>query len=440
MGEATESMSVRPFAGYPSRWGWWVTKGSLAMLDQGLISGSNFLLTILLARWLAAEQYGAYALALSIFLLLAEVHNSLVSEPMTVFGPSAHADHRREYLGAVLKIEVLLGLAFVAVLGLSAATAHCLGAPRAFASALAGLTFSAPCVFVMWIARYAFYVRQAPGSAALGGLLYGTLVLGGTLLVFRNGLLSPFTAFAVTAFGAVVTALFMLVRLGPVLTGKSSPSLKSVWRQHWHYGRWVLGTAAMRWIPGNILFALTGSLLGMAEVGALRALMNLPSPLLQAVSSLSNLFQPYIAGIYGKEGRVGTRGPVNLVSLLYVGGGVLYWILVTGWRRPIWGLLYGGKFLEHTFLVPWVTLGVLFFVASYGPAIGLRAIQSPSSVFAAYSTSGIVAIASGVAATWLFGLPGTVASYILSGATLFVAVTYTFRKKANTLPAISGHH
>ena len=35
--------------------GWmpWVGKGSLAVLDQGLFAGSNFLLNVLLARWLA---------------------------------------------------------------------------------------------------------------------------------------------------------------------------------------------------------------------------------------------------------------------------------------------------------------------------------------------------------------------------------------------------
>jgi hypothetical protein len=34
----------------------WVTKGGLALLDYGLYSGSNFLLGILLARWMAPEE------------------------------------------------------------------------------------------------------------------------------------------------------------------------------------------------------------------------------------------------------------------------------------------------------------------------------------------------------------------------------------------------
>jgi hypothetical protein len=42
----------------------WFKKGSLAVLDQGLFSGANFIVNILLARWLAPEEYGAFAVAL----------------------------------------------------------------------------------------------------------------------------------------------------------------------------------------------------------------------------------------------------------------------------------------------------------------------------------------------------------------------------------------
>jgi O-antigen/teichoic acid export membrane protein len=357
---------------------------------------------------------------------------------MMVFGSSSHADHLREYLGSVLSIAAVLGSAFAAVLGLSAAAAHYLANGSGFAGALAGLSLWMPCVLLFWTARFAYYVKQSPGSAALGALVYSGLVLSGTLLVFRRGFLSPFTAFVVVTLGAIATAVFMLARLKPVLKGGGNEALGCVWSQHWQYGRWVLGTVTVRWIPGNALYALTGSLLGMAEVGGLRALLNLNLPILAATNSLSNLFVPHISGVFGKEGRAATRTSVNQVTLLYFGEGVVYVALLTACKGPILRLLYGGKYMQYAFLVPWVSLAALLLVASYGATVGLRAIQSPSSVFAAYSTSGIVAIASGVAATWLFGLPGAVASYVLSGATLFAAVTYTFRKKANAPPAISG--
>ena len=42
----------------------WLKKGSLAVLDQGLFSGANFVVNILLARWLTPEEYGAFAVAM----------------------------------------------------------------------------------------------------------------------------------------------------------------------------------------------------------------------------------------------------------------------------------------------------------------------------------------------------------------------------------------
>ena len=73
-----------------------------AVLDQGLISGSNFVVIVLLARWLVPEQYGAYAVALGINVLLFTVYQSLLLEPMSVFGGSSYRECLRGYLGSVL--------------------------------------------------------------------------------------------------------------------------------------------------------------------------------------------------------------------------------------------------------------------------------------------------------------------------------------------------
>jgi hypothetical protein len=60
----------------------WGTKGSLAILEYGLIAGSNFVLGFLLARWMTAEQYGAYGLGFSIFLLLSFLFQAFLLDPI----------------------------------------------------------------------------------------------------------------------------------------------------------------------------------------------------------------------------------------------------------------------------------------------------------------------------------------------------------------------
>ena len=87
------------------------------MVDQGLISGSNFLIGVLLARWLAPPQFGAYAVAFSLFLSVAMVHQALLLEPQRVFGPSLYQDKHREYLGILLCFHAAMALFISLILG-----------------------------------------------------------------------------------------------------------------------------------------------------------------------------------------------------------------------------------------------------------------------------------------------------------------------------------
>ena len=134
----------------------WVSKGGFAILDQGLISGSNFIVSILLARWLVPEQYGAYAVAFGIFVLLSLVYQSLVLEPMAVFGGSAYRDGLRGYLRSLLWIHITISVAIVVVFGASALGAELLHS-GVLAGALAGVSIASPCILVFWLARRTFY-------------------------------------------------------------------------------------------------------------------------------------------------------------------------------------------------------------------------------------------------------------------------------------------
>src|ERR1700730_16688747 len=73
----------------------WMKKGGLAILDNGLISGSNFLLSILLARWLSPDEYGASVLAFSIFILFGFLYQALRPEPLSVFAGSVFRGNLR---------------------------------------------------------------------------------------------------------------------------------------------------------------------------------------------------------------------------------------------------------------------------------------------------------------------------------------------------------
>src|SRR5438045_8021636 len=79
-----------------------VGNGFWAIADQGLFAGSNFILNIVLARWLSPDEYGAFGVAFSIFLLVGTLHSSLLTEPMTVFAPGKFRERIEKYVGICL--------------------------------------------------------------------------------------------------------------------------------------------------------------------------------------------------------------------------------------------------------------------------------------------------------------------------------------------------
>jgi len=147
----------------------WMTKGGLAILDNGLISGSNFLLGILLARWLAPEEYGAYALSFSLFILVGFLYQALLLEPLSVFAGSNYRDNMRGYLKKALTIHWAISLPTGVVIAAGALVAKAFGHSLVLPVALAGMAIATPFLCIHAMARRSFYLKlsHAIGSACV---------------------------------------------------------------------------------------------------------------------------------------------------------------------------------------------------------------------------------------------------------------------------------
>ena len=402
----------------------WSPKGALALVDQGLISGANFIVGILLARHLAPDQYGAYAVAFQVFLFLSVAYAAVILEPLSVFGSSVYRNSTREYLGVLLRIHG--GIAAVIFLGLGAcAWLLRLVSPLGdLTSALIGVAVASPCMLLFSLARRGFYVKLSPRQAALGALGYFAVVLGGLVLAFYRGSLSPLVAFLLIAAGAGVTGPLMLGKLGFSLNPRLA-ILKTadVVRRHWGYGRWALGSAVAIWFSGAIYYPILGSFHGLAETGALQALTNFSSPIAQAFAAMSLLSLPYAAGIHHQNSSRGTYHLAAKLAFIYAGGTVLYWLLVVLFRWQIVEYIYAGKYVGIISLIPWLALASILRIWATSQAIVLRAMHAPSLVFIAYGAASAVDVVAGIPCTWAFGLWGAIFGMVLASAVaLFVTL------------------
>jgi len=422
----------------------WATKGGLAILDQGLISGSNFLIGILLARWLIPAQYGAFSLAFSVFLLLSYVYHALLSEPQGVFSGSAYSKCLRGYLKALLSIQLVLTIFGIVLLGGAAAVVYEMGKADGLPGALAGVAIASPCILFFWLLRRAYYMNLAPARAAIGAFIYCVLVTGGLFIAYKKAWISPFSAFLLMAIGALGTGFFLLSQVNKALPpdAEAGPTAAQAWRKHWEYGRWALAVSVVTWIPYYMYYPLVSYFGGMAQAGQLRALMNLSLPMEQSYTALSILFLPYSARICREKG-IQSSGPlVRRITALFIFGALAYWAVLIPLKGLVFHVLYGGKYLEVTPLIPYVALGTTLWAAAFGPAILLRAIESPDSIFYARIVSSVLSLVVGVPATRSFGLWGVVISVIIANFAAFLISMYILQRKSNSLtvpnPVLEG--
>ncbi len=420
---AAQTSTKKPVAGILSNvWDTvksWILKCSTAIMDHGLLSASNFLLGIILARYLGPEQYGAFALAFSTFVLLSLVHSALAMEPMSVFAPSIYRKSMRQYLGLLMWLQIAAGAVIVAGTGACELMFDLLGKHDHLIAAFEGIALASPCVLIFWFARRAFYLEVRPSIALLGSVVYSILLAVGLAIVAAVHLLSAFATFLVMGGAALLTSVLLLALLKPSIGKKaitSVLSVREVCQRHWEYGRWAFASALFVWVPWNGFYSVVAHFAGLSESGALKALLNLAMPITQTYAAFSLLFISQAARLGHEKGWEAVKHLAWRIAGLYTLGSSAYWILICMFRTQLIHVMYGGHYQEIASLVPIVALASVLAGAAMGPTIAIRAMRSPASVTAIYFGSSVVSILVGIPACRAWGVRGAVVGILLSSA------------------------
>lgn len=405
----------------------WFKKGFLALLDQGLLSGSNFFIAILLARWLTRDQYGAYALGFSIFILLSGFHNAFILEPMSVFGPESYSRCLRGYINKLLRFHFVLAFALSLLVIAGILLLPFFRIDRSLIPALWGVCLSVPLVLYYWLCRRAAYLKFAPGTAVIGSAIYCAAAL---VLAFGfKRWASPFMGFAVQAVAAIPAVIPLLADLRSVEDEQPKPSGTSVVRQHWQYGRWVMGSTIVTWVSGNAYYVIVGAMLPMHDVAALRALRNLTEPCYRAMAAIILLVLPWASSRLVEEGLEGLRRRTRQLNFLFGGAALIYFAALCLFGKSVMRLLYSGRYDGFSSLLLLATAPLVLIAASLGSEIAVQVMQAPSEVFLAYGVSGVLTFLLGITFTHVWGLVGGLTSILISSAAVWVVLTYRCQKR-----------
>ena len=393
----------------------WAGKGFWAIMDQGLVATSNFILNMLLARWLSPSEYGVFAVAYTIFLFVATFHTAILNEPMLVFGPSTYKDRVRAYLRVLIfghwALAIIIGaFYFLAYLALWRFTISSL------TPAFLALAIASPFILFQWMMRRACYINIQPHLAAIGGLGYMVLVFLGALGLHHLKSANSANALFIMGFSSLFSGSWLYYKLGLHYKKKDDINLiRNTLSDHWRYGRWALGTAVLSWVPGNVFMLFVPIWWGLEASAAYKALINLLVPIMNINTALAAILLPILVA------RRGTSDFKILIVRSAFGsviGATLYWLLLGAFGKPITHLLYSGNYSE---IANWLWLAGLIPIlgASVNIAgVALRAMELPNKIFYTYIAATILSLTLGLTFVREWGVGGAIfgwlAAYIVT--------------------------
>lgn len=400
-----------------ARLGQWTSRGALAILDQGLISGANFFLSVVLARWLSPAEYGHFAVVLAILLFFAGSYQALLLFPMTIGAPQLTQGEREAYLGGMHHLlkricaGLLCGAAGLAVL-------QAVFGQGSWGSA-ASAAIALPPLLLHWQARDFHYLTLAPRHSAQAAGIYAAVLMGGSLGLRSTGQVTLPNAMLLMAAGAAAAASWLLYTMPFCLKRDAATwSMARTLREGWRIGRWEFLVHLTFWLPTQAIFPAVTGVLGATQAGALRALQNLSTPLLQIHTAIHRLAQPYFsAKLTATAERQRARTGIGRVALLGMAAGIVYMLVFGCLGRPVLTLLYGqGKFEQHDNLLALSIAPSVLFGVALGFATGLRALHRFPTVLRMFGTGTVAFALFVIPLSREYGLAGTLTAATLGNA------------------------
>ncbi len=324
-----------------------IIKGSIfSIIDQGIISFSNFVSGIIIARALAPSGYGIYSLFFGALMLLAGIQNALMTGPVRVLGVKTNEEETLYYFNTQLILQYILGtLISISAIFILYVFLH--------VEWKLIVNFSI-CLFswqLMELTRVIYLTRLTLKKLFLVDLITQILRISALYYLASSTLLDPANALAAISASSLLGVLIFFLTEPGIGLRNNNPILETM-HSNWEFGRWLLLETIVYSASTQAYLYFTALWIDTKSVGALSAVQN-----------ILNVFNIFLIGL------MGFAVPVARKKLLAFGYRIWKrWLLQVGFTlfllaamiglfmsifaRPILALVYSSTFTTYSYLMP----------------------------------------------------------------------------------------
>jgi O-antigen/teichoic acid export membrane protein len=403
-------------------------KGSWGLADQVMISGTNFVTMVLLARGLGPAGFGAFSLVYGAMLFANSIQGALIVQPHCVLsvgrGGQAYADYT-----LTTAITQLLMVVLAALIALGAGMGSLLAGWSETASLLLALS---PCV-VAWqlqefVRRVLYNERRFEAAFANDAISYGGQTLAIGALWWTQTLTGPLALHAISVTSALASLLGAW-QLRHSLAGRLQSAYVT---ENWHFGKWLMGAEMGNWLSSQMYFYLAGGMLGTAATGTMKAANVVFGPTRIMGFFLKAVLPNRFARALAKDGNAAMAEQVKLVYWMIAPFMASYSLLVAAFAGPVLKLLYGASYTgETSVLMLYAVFAFIAFMAQI-VACALRAKRLTKRIFASQAYASLVAIPVGWILIKVWNVDGAVIGMILTSVVVNFSNWLAYRRSLAT--------
>jgi len=394
------------------------------------MSGSNFLLGVLLARVLSIEIFGQYALLWMVALFFLSLQQSLIVSPLYTL-EAKRGDNNLHHISNAIAMQIFfafLSMFLVILISIIFSLFQ-----EKWNMGLLIIPFSLA-VFSYLLQDFArrllFFHGEYMVVIFINIIAYIGLLL--TLFIVSSFVsLNLMIVFSIFAFTFLLSFLVAYLKMG--YTHLKISNMESTFQEYWHFSKWLGLSNILQWLSGNLFIVIGGYVLGAWSVAIIRILQNTMGIFNVLFATIENYVPISAAKIYKKEGHKSLLSYIykySFIGIILFSLWTMLFMIITPERLIF--LIYGNKYIQYSDLMYWYM--AIYILMYFGMLIKfvLRTIESTKDIYRANIYMSVFSIIFAYPMIVYFELKGIVLGILLTQVIMFLFYLIVVKRKIVT--------
>ena len=396
------------------------------LLDQIIVSGSSFLITILLIKFAGIKFFGEFSFIWLLNYFVLGFQTSLITSPMFTLYPKILDEKRAVFLGNLFYLFLIFTaiISFILVIGMNFFT-KLIDLNLSFKSIISAVTCIILFQFHNLIKRFCYCIKKNYLSFYSDLLTYTVFFI---ILMFflKNESIDLNIFFYSYSFSLLIGSFFFLL-----IVKKIQFNLK-FFKEHflhsWKISKWLSLSNLCYWFTYNFWFIASGAILGPVTYGILKSMANIAGFYNLIYQSLEYLFPQKISEEYVNNKTSGMINYAIKFTTMGIMVGLIFLISIYFFGELLIALLYNEELTKFAWFLYTFSLINFFQFFIYPINFILRTLDYTKPIFFSYLLAAIFTLLFSNFIINKLNETGVFLGILISNI-LIIAVTYLFMKR-----------